>query len=241
MIKTANIEKKYFIADDIIDWWDPEGEKASFSRYFGTNNKVKELLAGILHDSLKSLDLKDKKVLDTGVGKGRFAINMAKNGAYDVIGLDLNKKMIILTRNRIKEIGLDKKVKLIQGDIEQLPLLSQKFDVVCCMETLIHVPDLYKAIKELSRVLKKGGKLVVNVPPKTSYLGYLEYCSIIEIVRGFFNLLKQRIITGEKKHARFVSKKSFEKILLNSGFCIEKRINYGKYFTILITYICVKK
>lgn len=235
----TNIEKKYFTTNDIVNWWDPE--QASFSEYLGNNNKVKELLTNILNDILKNLNFENKKILDAGIGKGRYAVNIAKSGASDIVGLDINKKMLLLTQNRIEVGGFDEKIKLIEGDIEQLPLSNQKFDVVYCMETLIHVPDLYKAIREFNRVLKKDGKMIVNLPPKTSYLGYFEYCSVVEIMKGFFNFFKKRVILKEKNHTHFVSKKSFENLLINSGFRIEKKINYGKYFTILITYICVKR
>ncbi|MGB8216482.1 MAG: methyltransferase domain-containing protein [Candidatus Methanoperedens sp.] len=234
-----NLEKKYFLTNDIVNWWDPE-EKASFSEYLGANDRIKVLLTNILDDIFLNLDFENKRVLDAGIGKGRFSVNIARNGAAEIIGLDINKKMILLTLNRIKEMELDKQIKLTQGDIEQLPISNQKFDIVCCVETLIHIPNLDKAIKEFSRVLKKDGRLVVNVPPQTSYLGYLEYCSIMEIIKGFFKFTKQRIIMGKKNHTQFVSKKSFEKLLFDSGFRIEKKINYGKYFTILTTYICEK-
>lgn len=241
MPKITAIEKSYFTTNDIVNWWDPEGSEASFSEYLGATSKLKQLHADVLDDLIKNLDFEDKKVLDAGVGKGRFAVNIAKNGASDVIGLDINKKMLILSYNRIEQNGIGKKIRLIQGDIERLPMSDQKFDIVCCMETLIHVPDLNRAIKEFSRVLKNEGKLVVNVQNKKSYLGYIEYYGIIKIMQGFFNFLKQRTMIGKKNHTHLVSKKSFETMLLNSGFCIEKRINYGKYFTVLTTYICEKK
>lgn len=240
-LKINNLVKEYFMKDSIVEWWDPENEKALFSEYLSSNNKIKKLLNDILIGVFKNINFRDKNVLDAGVGRGRFAMNIIERGASSVIGLDINTKMLTLTRDRIQKACFFRKMEFIQGDIENLPFSDNKLDVICCMETLIHIPNRNQAIREFFRVLKKNGILVVNVPFKVSYFAYLEYCSPIEILRGVLDLLKSRILYKSESHTHFITKRHFEYILLNAGFSIHKTIRYGKYFTMLTTYICIKK
>lgn len=50
------------------------------------------------------------------------------------------------------------------GDIQQMPVASEQFDTVLCVEVLEHVPDPSAALSEIYRVLKPGGRLVMTIP-----------------------------------------------------------------------------
>ena len=50
------------------------------------------------------------------------------------------------------------------GDITELPIESDSFDYVLCTEVLEHVPEPLKAMKELTRICKKGGKIIITAP-----------------------------------------------------------------------------
>ncbi len=227
----SKINKKYFETNDITIWWNPDHGK--FSEYLDGNKKIKAFHDKILKDFLENVDFKGKSVLDCGVGKGRFAVNMMINGAAGVTGLDINERMLEFTKQRCPSVDT------VLGDIENIEFPCRWFDVVSCMETLIHVPDKEKAVCEMARVVKKDGCLVINVQSGYSYLAYLEFYSVSELVSGAVRLVKMRL-RGKKEHTKLITKKHIETLLSCAGLRVEKEIRYGKWFTILTTYICRK-
>ena len=181
----SKINKKYFETNDITIWWNPDHGK--FSEYLDGNKKIKAFHDKILKDFLENVDFKGKSVLDCGVGKGRFAVNMMINGAAGVTGLDINERMLEITKQRCPSVDT------VLGDIENIEFPCRWFDVVSCMETLIHVPDKEKAVCEMARVVKKDGCVVINVQSGYSYLAYLEFYSVSELVIGAVRLVKMRL------------------------------------------------
>lgn len=96
-------------------------------------------------------------VLDVGCGTGiLFPLLLeAMNGAGWVVGLDISAEM--LRRAQAKEYP----VECVQGDAQSLPLPEGTFDWVLCNAVFPHFPDKYRALREIRRVLKSGGRLVI--------------------------------------------------------------------------------
>jgi SAM-dependent methyltransferase len=102
--------------------------------------------------------------LDAGCGNGRDADFLVPlSHAY--VGADLSIGML---REAKRKIGAKKEVALVRSSITRLPFLSDTFDTVVCSEVLEHVPDYLGAFKELARVMRKSGQLVVSTPNKLS-------------------------------------------------------------------------
>ena len=91
----------------------------------------------------------------------------------------------------------------------------------------------------MARVVKEDGCVVINVQSGCSYLAYLEFYSLAELVSGAVRLVKMRL-SGKKSHTKLIKKKEFETLLACAGLRVEKEIRYGKWFTIVTTYICRK-
>lgn len=108
-----------------------------------------------------------KKVLDVGAGNGYVLSKYAQEGA-EVWGIDITNTAIGLSCRRFELFGL-------QGDFlvanaEELPFESDSFDCVCSMGVLHHTPNTAKAVDEIFRVLKSGGRLIVMVYHRNSAL-----------------------------------------------------------------------
>ncbi|MEI7594165.1 MAG: methyltransferase domain-containing protein [Bacteroidota bacterium] len=102
------------------------------------------------------------KVLDVSSGRGTQSIYYAQTYGVEVIGLDISKEMIDTATHRVKELGLEKHVKLVLGDSQNLPFTDNSFDVVI-NECAVGIPDdSQKVLNEMLRVVKKGGTIAIH-------------------------------------------------------------------------------
>jgi SAM-dependent methyltransferase len=101
------------------------------------------------------------RALDVGCGVGRLMLRMARRGCR-VTGVELMRPDLRSARRLLREVW--QQVELIEGDGGRLPFADESFDFVTCTETLEHVADYGLALRELARVLRPGGGLVVSVP-----------------------------------------------------------------------------
>ena len=97
------------------------------------------------------LEAKPRRVLEVGCGPGEASEQIAASGA-DVEAIDISERMVELTRAR----GVSARV----GDVQELPFEDSTFDAALAAWMLYHVPDVERAIAELARVLRPGGRLV---------------------------------------------------------------------------------
>jgi ubiquinone/menaquinone biosynthesis C-methylase UbiE len=121
--------------------------------------------------------LKGKKVLDIACGTGVLTEQFVRMGA-EVTAIDLTPKAVELTKKRLALYGLTAEV--IEGDAQQMPFADNTFDYVCAWGCLMHMPQTEKAISEIHRVLKPGGKSLAMMYHVNSV--HLRYC--IQLGRG---------------------------------------------------------
>ena len=76
-----------------------------------------------------------------------------------LMGIDLSPEMLALAEARGKELG--RRLRLTEGDAQDLPFADGSFDTVVCTYALCSVPDDAAAIAEMHRVLKPGGRLIL--------------------------------------------------------------------------------
>ncbi|MEO1997169.1 MAG: class I SAM-dependent methyltransferase [Planctomycetaceae bacterium] len=120
-----------------------------------------------LHEPLVGHLLRSKRfdvsrfqhILDVGSGAGQLLGHLLKRVAPDtsLTGFDLSQRMLRRARTRLRS----PRPKLIAGDLTHLPFASQSFDCITCGYVLEHLPDPLPGLKELGRVLKPGGSVLV--------------------------------------------------------------------------------
>lgn len=105
---------------------------------------------------------KNDRVLDLCCGTGQMIKYICKEVGKDteVTGLDFNEEMINAGNERLAQTLEGYKYKLIQGDVMKLPFEDNSFNCVTIAFGLRNAPDKMKALKEMYRVVKPGGKVV---------------------------------------------------------------------------------
>ena len=90
---------------------------------------------------------------------------------------EINKYQPLFEKTNYKTLDVETEYcPDIIGDVQNLPLSDESFDAIICKAVLQHVPEPQKAVKEIYRVLRKGGKCLVYVPFLYPYHGKKGVC-----------------------------------------------------------------
>lgn len=129
-----------------------------------------------LAECIDALNVNGKQVLEIGLGEGADSERLIRNGAL-WSGVDLTAESIarVQTRLTLRELPYE---ELRQGSVLDLPFADGTFDMVFSHGVLHHVPEIKQAQKEIHRVLRPGGELVIMVYAKWS-LNYLMSIALI--------------------------------------------------------------
>ena len=118
--------------------------------------KLTEQLAVLADIDEKSI------VLDIASGKGVSAIFLAKSFSCKVVGVDLSKGMIKKATDLAKAEMVSERVVFEVGDAEKLPFKTGAFDAIISECSLCLFPAKKRALSEMYRVLKDGGKIALS-------------------------------------------------------------------------------
>jgi ubiquinone/menaquinone biosynthesis C-methylase UbiE len=130
-------------------------------------------------------------VLDVGCGQGIDLCEYALAGAR-VTGIDLTPRHVQLARQHLGELGL--RGTVVQGDAEELPFPDKTFDRVSSNGVLHHTPDMSRALTEIYRVLRPGGRATIIVYNRNSGLYWVEQVLRFGILQG--HLLRERTMAN---------------------------------------------
>ena len=96
---------------------------------------------------------KKEKILDLGCGRG-FYVKAMEKYTDEIVGVDINREAV---KKAVSQ-------KVIYGDATNLNFNSNTFDKIYSLHTIEHIPDLKKFLKEVSRILKAEGIIVLVYP-----------------------------------------------------------------------------
>lgn len=100
--------------------------------------------------------------LDVCCGTGMLTMEQARaaGSAGRITGLDFSENMIEVARQNIRDFEFKEIIQFIQGDAMRLPFENDVFDCATVGWGLRNVPDIFKAVREMVRVVKPGGKVI---------------------------------------------------------------------------------
>lgn len=153
------------------------------------------------------------RVLDVACGPGVVACAVAKTAA-EVAGLDATEAMLEKARRRAAEVGLDN-ATFQTGDAENLPFDDGSFDGVVTRLSLHHFADPARAVREMRRVLKLGGRAVIVDVVSSEDQAEAELHNAIEILR-------------DPSHVRMLPPSEMDRIIADAGFQNLETVTWDK-------------
>ena len=175
-----------------------------------------------------------KKILDLGCGTGVLIEKLLNNG-MNVVGMDLSEDMLSLAFEKTRAYPQEKSL-LLQGDSEALPFDNKRFDLIACLGVIAFLKDEGLAIKEMHRILRKNGILILSFRNKYTLSTFFDPVRLGRIlVFKLSKVVKRRIKKISKSNQetilvprRFNSFSLIERLKRN-GFIVKevKNIGYG--------------
>lgn len=105
---------------------------------------------------------KPRRILDVATGTGDLAIAMARRiKDVQILAVDLSERMLDVARRKVEARGLDGRIVLDRGDAEHLDVATASVDVATVAFGVRNFGDLDLGLRELARVIKPGGKVVI--------------------------------------------------------------------------------
>ncbi len=110
------------------------------------------------YDFTSGLVQKSDHVLEVGTGLGVFSGLLSRQAAL-YRGIEYDETTCLAAKMRVPDPEW-----ITRGDAQALEFEAESFDVVVCLELLEHLPDYRKALDEIVRVLRPGGRLLASIP-----------------------------------------------------------------------------
>jgi demethylmenaquinone methyltransferase / 2-methoxy-6-polyprenyl-1,4-benzoquinol methylase len=105
--------------------------------------------------------IRPKLILDVATGTGDFAVEALRLHPDKVIGIDISEGMLEMGRRKMVKRGLGSRIELRCADSEKLPFEENKFDAIIVAFGVRNFENLGTGLREMLRVLKPGGKVVI--------------------------------------------------------------------------------
>ncbi len=182
-----------------------------------------------LHPSIEALDV--------AVGTADLAIELIRQKkAEHVIGIDLSTEMLRLGKEKIAKKKMSDRITLIEGSALELPYPSNNFDIVTCAYGVRNFSDLDQGLREMQRVLKANGQLIVLEfsYPKNRIIAWiydLYFSHILPTIGRWLSKDKTAYTYLNKSVKNFIWGEEMAKHLKGAGF---EKVNY-KTFSFGIT------
>ena len=193
--------------------------------------------------AVKKIKNNPKNVLDIATGTADLAIITAKYTNAEIIGLDISDQMLKVGKEKITKNKLDSRIKLINGDAENLLFTNETFDAITVGFGVRNFENLEKGLNEIFRVIKKGGYVAILEP------SYPEKFPLKQLFNFYFETLTPiigNLISKDYKAYSYLSKSvknfpssnNFIDQLKQIGF--SKCNHYSLTFGVVSLYIAIK-
>lgn len=174
------------------------------------------------------------ELLDVACGTGDFSIAANRAGVRKVTGIDISANMVAVGQKKVEALGLTPYINLQAGDSEQIEFEDGYFDVVTVAFGVRNFEHLEAGLREMQRVLKKGGKVIIlefsmpeHFPMKQLYRFYFR--RILPVLGGWISGNKGAYTYLPESVMKFPQGKVFLDILKECGFgqATQRKLTFG--------------
>jgi len=174
-----------------------------------------------LHRYLLACELsKNKIILDIACGEGYGSAKLAVK-AKEVIGVDISPEAIQHAKQKYNKKNLSFKI----GNCSNIPLKNKSVDMIVSFETIEHHNEHDKMLKEIKRVLKKGGVLIMSSPDKLNYSEKPNYNNPFHVSELYEEQFKE-LISNYFKNSVFYG----QRVLYGSNILSESKSTLTKVY-----------
>lgn len=176
-----------------------QGKKAQVERMFDNIARRYDLLNHVLSFGIDISwrkravrfigSIQPQQILDVASGTGDFALECLSLHPKRIIGLDISEEMMKIGREKAKRAAAAGIIEFMKGDSEQMPFNDNSFDAITVGFGVRNFEDLERGLKEMHRVLRKGGKVAIleaSMPRNA-------------IIRAFYSLYFGWVVPGVGK------------------------------------------
>jgi ubiquinone/menaquinone biosynthesis C-methylase UbiE len=170
--------------------------------------------------------VKSADILDVACGTGSLLAGLARSGFTSLAGVDLAPRMLDVAREKLAAQNAHADLRVADAE-DSLPWASESFDIAALTAALHHFYRPHDALREIRRVLRPGGRVLVIDP------------CFFTPVRQIVNLYLR--IGSHDGDFRFYSRKQACRLLADDGFdCREsKRVGLWGFLVIALKGVCV--
>jgi demethylmenaquinone methyltransferase/2-methoxy-6-polyprenyl-1,4-benzoquinol methylase len=185
------------------------------------------------------------QVLDVATGTGDVALEIAARtpASVRVVGVDFSREMVELGREKIKNSDYSGRITLEVAPCEAIPFADETFDSVTIAFGIRNVVDRLQGLKEMHRVMKRGGRMVVlefSTPRSRIFksIYYFYFLKVLPVIGGFFSSFSAYKYLPDSV-LEFPSREDFKGLMAEAGF--SDPTHFDLTFGIATVYVGEKK
>ncbi len=170
-----------------------------------------------------------QRVLDAGCGAGLTTVELARRG-YCVYAVDSVPEMIELTRAGAGREQVQSQVRCARGNVQNLPFGDASFDLVIASGVLPWVPAPEDAVRELSRVLKPGGRMILTTDNRWGLCWVLDPLTnpwLKPVKDAVMNLMPRILNVKPRARVRMTSIKGCARLLHANNLTVSEQSTLG--------------
>lgn len=214
--------------EEFNNFFKPYSQNVDSAKNLGFWKLSDDLITEIIKKHISTDISSEQVILDAGGGTGRWICDLSKIYNSKFVLYDLSKDMLEVAKKNITKAGVENRVTIVQGNLTDMSQIEGESidNIVSIYSPISFVYEKEKAISELHRVLKKGGKLII--------MGHGYYNAIDSKINNYGSEpseLEELVSNEQVKWGIHVpklnvfSQETMDVMLKDSGFNIER--NYG--------------
>jgi demethylmenaquinone methyltransferase / 2-methoxy-6-polyprenyl-1,4-benzoquinol methylase len=185
------------------------------------------------------------QVLDVATGTGDVALEIATRtpATVKIVGVDFSREMVELGRGKIRNSEYSQRITLEVAPCEAIPFADETFDSVTIAFGIRNVVDRFQGLKEMHRVMKRGGHMVVlefSTPRSRIFksIYYFYFLKVLPVIGGLFSSFSAYKYLPDSV-LEFPSRDDFKGLMAKAGFSDNR--HYDLTFGIATVYVGEKR